>query len=181
MRGCQQRCHIPRMVRGISERRPQFGHRLVQAAIEIHEGVGWPALFPQPLADDCFPRVFQKQRENLKGCSCSLIRTLCLRSSTALRSTSKTPKPLFRRGRSAARMTVHPRSFASVTRRHALSNTAFTRSLGPHTISPSHVGSVCIPRRLLVSVVRCRPLRQGPVTISGSDHFRLILLLAPCP
>src|SRR5437867_1888690 len=62
----RNRFYIPRIVRGISQRRPQFGHRLVQAAIKIHERVGWPELFPQLFAGDHFPRMFQKQRENLE-------------------------------------------------------------------------------------------------------------------
>ena len=40
------RLHIPRTVRGIPERGPQFGHRFVQAPIEIHERMRRPEFSP---------------------------------------------------------------------------------------------------------------------------------------
>src|SRR5439155_18236867 len=60
------RLHIPRTVRGIPERGPQFGHRFVQAPIEIHERMRRPEFPPYFFAGHYFPGMFQKERQNLE-------------------------------------------------------------------------------------------------------------------
>jgi hypothetical protein len=58
--------HIPRMVRRFSQGRPQLGHRLVQAAIEVHERMRRPKLLAQLFAGHHFPGMFQKEGEDLE-------------------------------------------------------------------------------------------------------------------
>ena len=62
----RNRLDIPRAVGGISQRRSQFSHGLVQAAIEIHKRVGRPKFSPQFLAGHHFSGMFQKEGKNLE-------------------------------------------------------------------------------------------------------------------
>src|SRR5580693_6326185 len=53
-------------LRGIAQREPQLGHRFVEAAVEIHEGVGRPQPLTQFFPRHHFARMLCQQGENLK-------------------------------------------------------------------------------------------------------------------
>ncbi len=91
----------PRRGRGLNETRSlclvaqsfaQPFDGVIHSAVEIHESVGRPDPLPQLFAINHLAGPFQKNLKKLRGWSCSLIFTPCLRSSPARRSTSNTPK-----------------------------------------------------------------------------------------
>jgi hypothetical protein len=51
----------------IAEGRAQLGHGLVQAAVEIDEGVGGPKFLAEFLSGNQFAGTFEEQREDLEG------------------------------------------------------------------------------------------------------------------
>jgi hypothetical protein len=63
----RQRLDKSRVIGGIAERFPQLIDRRIQAVVEIHEGVGRPALIAKFFACDHFARPLQQDREDLKG------------------------------------------------------------------------------------------------------------------
>ncbi len=61
-----QRLNIARRFGGISERRTQFRHGFVEAAIEVDERVGGPKLLTQLFPGYELARTLQQQREDLE-------------------------------------------------------------------------------------------------------------------
>jgi hypothetical protein len=58
---------VSRTLRRISEREAQLGHRFVEAAIKINEGMSGPEVLPQLFSRHHFTGMFQKEAENLEG------------------------------------------------------------------------------------------------------------------
>ena len=92
------RLDVPRTIGGIPQRRPQLGHSLVQAAVEIHESVSRPKLFAQLFTGHHFSRVFQQEGENLERLFLQLDTNAVLAQFGGARVYLKDPKPLCSKG-----------------------------------------------------------------------------------